>query len=133
VIVVDTNLILYFWIGGDRTADAEAVLERDAEWVAPVLWRSEFRNALIQLVRRQAVTLDFAHDVVGRAERAMRGREYGVLSHRVLALAERSGCSAYDCEFVALAADLGVPLVTSDTEVLRAFPGRAVAPETFRA
>lgn len=54
--------MIYFWILGERTADAEAVLERDAEWAAPVLWRSEFRNALIQLVRRQAITLDFAHD-----------------------------------------------------------------------
>ncbi|HEU4369039.1 MAG TPA: type II toxin-antitoxin system VapC family toxin [Methylomirabilota bacterium] len=131
MIVVDTNLVVYFWISGERTAHAEAVLRRDAAWAAPVLWRSEFRSALIRLVRLQAVTLDFAHDVVTRAEQAMSGREYSVVSHRVLTLAERSGCSAYDCEFVALAADLGVPLVTSDAHVLRAFPDRAVSPEVF--
>ena len=97
MIVVDTNLLVYFWM----------------------------------LVRRRAITLDFAHDVVPRAEQAMAGREYSVVSHRVLTLAERSGCSAYDCEFVTLAADLGVPLVTSDADVVRAFPGRAVPPEVF--
>ncbi len=32
---------------------------------------------------------------------------YSVISRHVLTLAEHSGCSAYDCEFVALAQDLG--------------------------
>jgi predicted nucleic acid-binding protein len=39
----------------------------------------------------------------------------------VLSLATSSGCSTYDCEFVALATSLGVPVVTNDRQVLRAF------------
>jgi predicted nucleic acid-binding protein len=58
----------------------------------------------------------------------MGGREYTVLT-----LATRSRCSAYDCEFVAVAQDLGVPLVTTDRQVLRAFPSVAVRPEAFAA
>jgi predicted nucleic acid-binding protein len=45
-----------------------------------------------------------------------------VESAHVLSLANRSGCSAYDCEFVALAEDLGTRLVSNDNAVLRAFP-----------
>ena len=131
MIVVDTNVLVYFWIHGERTSHAEAVLARDAVWAAPALWRSEFRSALVQFVRRGAITLDFAQDVVGRAERMMARHEYTVPSSRVLTLAERSGCSAYDCEFVTLAEDLGVPLVTSDADLLRAFPSRALRPEAF--
>jgi len=57
MIVVDTDLITYLFVEADRTAEAEAVLKRDPIWVAPVLWRSEFRNTLATLVRRNALTL----------------------------------------------------------------------------
>jgi len=51
----------------------------------------------------------------------------------VLQLTTRSRCSAYDCEFVGLAQDLGVPFVTADREVLAAFPSTAVSPADFIA
>jgi len=38
-----------------------------------------------------------------------------------------SDCSAYDCEFVALATKLGAMLVTMDAKLLRAFPKQAIA------
>ncbi len=45
------------------------------------------------------------------------------------------GCirPAYDCEFVALARDLNVPLVTSDKQVLTQFPDVATSLATFVA
>jgi predicted nucleic acid-binding protein len=38
----------------------------------------------------------------------------------VMSLALESGCSAYDCEYVALARLLSVPLVTEDRQLLAA-------------
>lgn len=131
MIVADTNLLIYLYVKGERTEDSEAVLRRDATWTVPLLWRSEFRNALIGLVRMELVPLDKAVSIVDEAERWLTGREFSVISRHVLTLADRSGCSAYDCEFVALAQDLGVPLVTTDRQILRAFPGLAVSPQTF--
>ena len=55
------------------------------------------------------------------------------LPNEVLQLAVDSGCSAYDCEFVALAEWLDAHLVTFDRAVLRAFPERAMAPASFTA
>jgi predicted nucleic acid-binding protein len=131
VIVVDTSVLVDLWVQGPRTPIAEAVHRRDPEWAAPALWRSEFRNALAALVQHRAIALDVALHLVVQAERAMAGREYTIVSHRILTLAARSGCSANDCEFVALAQEVQRPLVTTDAEVLRAFPRVAVRPETF--
>ena len=133
MIVLDTNLLVYLYVSGQRTAEAEAVLTRDPAWAAPLLWRSEFRNTLIGLVRKRALPLSDAVQITHEAERGMAGREYSIVSHRVLQLAAQSGCSAYDCEFVALAQDLAVPLVTGDRRVLTAFPSIAVAPPVFAA
>lgn len=131
MIVADTNLLVYLYVQGRRTEESEAVLRRDSTWVAPLLWRSEFRNVLIGLVRRQALTLDVAEGIAEEAEQWLAGHEYGVISHQVLSLAAQTDCSAYDCEFVALAKDLRVPLVTTDRQVLKAFPTVAVSPAEF--
>ncbi len=52
---------------------------------------------------------------------------------QAISLASQSGCSTYDCEFVALAHDLAVRLVTNDTAVLRAFPDVAIPLKHFAA
>ena len=131
MIVADTNLVIYLYVQGQRTEESEAVLRRDAVWTAPLLWRSEFRNALIGLVRKGALAINEAVSMVDEAERWLAGHEYSVVSRHVLTLADQSGCSAYDCEFMCLAQDLGVPLVTTDRQILKAFPGVAVSPSAF--
>jgi predicted nucleic acid-binding protein len=133
MIVADTNLLIYLYVQGQRTEESEAVLQLDALWAMPLLWRSEFRNSLTGLVRAHALQLDDALTMIDEAERWLTGREYNVLSRQVLTLASRSGCSAYDCEFVALAQDLEVTLVTNDRQILKAFPTIAVSPSDFTA
>lgn len=131
MIVADTNLFVYLYVDGEHTRDAEQVVARDPSWAAPVLWRSEFRNALTGLIRRGAVTLEDALRMAQEAEDTMAGREYTVGSSDVLHLATRSGCSAYDCEYVVLARELSAPLVTADREILEAFPDVAMTPGAF--
>ena len=131
MIVADTNLLVYFHLPGEHTAAAERVMERDAEWAAPVLWRSEFRNVLALYLRRGLLTRKAALEVYLQAEATVRGREYAVETTRVLDLVARSSRSAYDCEFVALAEELSVVLVTLDAGVLRDFGAIAVSPGRF--
>ncbi len=121
MIVVDTNLIAYFWIPGTNTIQAEKVLKKDPEWASVLLWRSEFRNVLANYIHRHRMEIQLALKLMIKAEAQMRGREYTVSSDRVLELSAKSGCSAYDCEFVALAEDLNLPLVTTDKKILSKF------------
>lgn len=108
MIVVDTNVLAYLLLPGPKTKLAEALLLDQPRWAAPPLWRSEWRNVLTTYLRR---------DLLQPSET--------VASEQVLQLANRSRCSAYDCEFVAAAQQLGVPLVTEDRAVLVAFPDLA--------
>jgi predicted nucleic acid-binding protein len=127
VIVVDTNVLAYLYLPTAHTARAEALLDSDADWVAPVLWRSEFRNVLAGYMRRRALSFDAAHDIQAEAENLLAGGEYDVDSRHVLELVRDSRCSAYDCEFAALALQLGVKLVTTDVQLLREFPAHTVS------
>jgi len=127
LIVVDSNIVAYLYLPGEYTVAAETLLEKDPVWAAPVLWRSEFRNILAGYMRRGSLTFQQAQDLQSEAEDLLNGAEYDVDSLSVLQLVRDSECSAYDCEFVALAMKLGTKLVTMDRKLLRAFPGVAVA------
>jgi len=127
VIVVDSNVLAYLYLPGDFTSAAEALLEKDPEWAAPPLWRSEFRNILAGYVRRGMLGFEQACMLQAEAESLMTGFEFDVESPDVLALVRVSDCSAYDCEFVALAERLDLTFVTMDKKILKAFPLRAVS------
>lgn len=131
MIVVDTNLIGHLYLGSPRSAQAEQVYRQDPHWAAPLLWRSELRNVLALYLRKNLLSLDAAHQVMLAAMQLVRSREYEVNSWQVLNLAASSPCSAYDCEFVALAQDLHVPLVTVDRQILAHFPQVAISIEQY--
>ena len=122
MIVVDTNVIAYRWLPGPRNADADALIRIDAEWAAPLLWRSEFRNVLAGYIRSGQLSVADAERAVNLAAVSLLGGEHAVADEVVLGLVARSKCSAYDCEFVALAGALGTMLVTEDKALLNAFP-----------
>ncbi len=127
MIVVDSNVLAYLYLPGEFTEAAEALFNSDPAWAAPLLWRSEFRNILAGYLRRKSLTFEQTVALQEEAEDLLAGREYEVDSRSVLELVRGSDCSAYDCEFIALAEKLGAKLVTMDKKLLKAFPTRAVA------
>ena len=131
MIVADATLIACFAIRNEHSELADAICETDAVWVATLLWRSEMRNALVKYIRHAGMTMESALLALQSAEEIIGGREYRVSSEQVLELAMQSKCTAYDCEYVALAQDLGVQLVTADKQILREFPKTAVSLEKF--
>ena len=126
MIVVDTNLVAYAVLPGARTADALTLAERDPAWVAPALWRRELRNVLATLMRVRRLPLARALAAFAAAERLVTDATIEPSTEACLRLAARGRVSAWDAEFVFVADALGLPLVTADKRLARAFPGQVV-------
>ena len=126
MLVVDTNVIAALYLPNENSKLAETLLLEDADWAAPMLWRSELRNVLALYLRKKLLSFEQACQIQNQAESLMIANEYQINSVEVLRLAQASGCSAYDCEFVALARHLSVKLVTQDKQILAQFPQHAM-------
>ena len=131
MIVVDTNILAYLYLPTAFSEQAELLLLKQPKWTVPVLWRSEFRNVLALYLRKEILTLEQAYDIQTEAENLLAGNEYDVPSLDVLRLVEASECSAYDCEFVALAKRQNTVLVTEDKKILKQFPEITVSLTEF--
>jgi len=125
MIVVDTNILAYLYLPTEHTQKVEALLAKDPEWIAPTLWRSEFRNVLALYLRKGLLTFDQALEIQNEAEALLQNNEFIVTSLDVLQLVQNSECSAYDCEFIALAQNMNVQMITMDKKVLKNFPETA--------
>lgn len=126
MIVVDTNILAYLYTNNEFTDRANHLLTLDENWAAPILWRSEFRNLLTGFIRRKQFTAEHALVIQHHAESLLTANEHIVESEAVFRLVRQSQCSAYDCEFVALAQSLGTSLYTMDGKILREFPQTAL-------
>lgn len=131
MIVVDTNIIVYLLLSGEHSEKATQALSREQVWAVPMLWRSELRNVLALYIRKSILTVSEAVAVIDRADELINGQEFSVSTRSVLELVERSNCSAYDCEFVALAQDLGTPLLTVDRRILDQFTDVAISLDRY--
>ena len=131
MIVVDTNVIASLWVPNNMEELAYRVLRKDPEWAAPVLWRSEFRNILALYLRKNILEIPTVLQAMQEAEQLMEFDAYNVNSVQVFHFVHISTCSSYDCEFVALADELNVQLVTFDKQICKEFPDIAIQPETF--
>ena len=96
MIVVDTNVVCYFYLDSDYSSLAENVFKKDSRWSVPFLWRSEFRSVLSLYIKKKLLTLSEAIDIFEFAEELLKNNEYNVNTVQVLNLSYESNCSAYD-------------------------------------
>ncbi len=131
MIVVDTNIIVYLWLPCEFTKFAEKLLYKDNHWVSSALWRSEFRNVISTFYRKKQITYDQAIGVILNAENQLMNYEYTVNSLKVMEKVKASKCTAYDCEYIALAEALDCNLITNDKKILKNFPEVAIDLKKF--
>ena len=133
MIAVDTQLPVFLSVETPESGLVRSVFGKESDWHVPVLWRSEYRNALLSYLRKGLLTRAEAFAAAARATALFEGAEHVVDSSAVLHVALDLGLTAYDAEYVVVARSLGVLLVTYDKQVLRACPDVAIHPRDFLA
>ena len=127
MIVVDTNLIIALAVQTEQSGIADLVRGRDPEWIAPPIWESEFRNALLGMIRAGIIGHQTA--VAAHKFAVDNVQTIPAATSAVLRIAEAHGITAYDAEFAALAEWLEIPCLSFDDDLLK--PGLARHPATF--
>jgi predicted nucleic acid-binding protein len=126
MVLVDTNILVYLLIEGDRTPQAQALWRRDPQWCSEPFALIEFSNVLATYLRAQALTRAEASALLAEASRRLHSR-IEVNRADALELAAERGISAYDARFIAAAVGTGLPLITEDTRLRAAVPDRTLS------
>ena len=133
MIVVDTNVITYFVLQQARTEQARSLYQLDGDWRVPPLWRYEFLNVLANFSRHAGEPSDLLESAWRNAVNLLGDKETQPDMIRALQLASRHDISAYDAQYVALANELGVPLVTEDKRLRRQRPDFVLSIEEYQS
>lgn len=131
MIVVDVNIIAYLLISGEKTVDARALYKLDPNWSVPDLWRDEFLNILATYIRQGGIDLESAGELWQSAVDLFAANEHIADPLMALELAYRHQLSAYDAQYLAVAVELGVKLVTEDRALRRSVPQNSVTMREF--
>jgi predicted nucleic acid-binding protein len=126
VVLVDTNVLAYLMLEGDRTSAAQELFARDADWRSEAFIMVEFSNVLTTYVRTKVLSRDQGLKLLAGAEKLVPVLT-SVQNARALEVATQFGISAYDARFVALAIQMKVKLVTEDAKLRAAVPSWTVS------
>ena len=126
VVLVDTNVLVYLMLEGDRTSAAQELFERDADWRSEAFIMVEFSNVLTTYVRTKVLSRDQGLKLLAGAEKLVPVLT-SVRNARALEVAAQFGISAYDARFVALSIQMKVKLVTEDAKLRAAVPSWTVS------
>jgi predicted nucleic acid-binding protein len=106
---------------------ALAVWDKDSDWLAPEIWQSEFRNALVMMLRHKVIGMQTALEAYRIAHSFVETVPAG--TGAILHLCEQYPITVHDAEFAALAEHFGVPVVSFDADLTGS--GLAVSADKF--
>jgi predicted nucleic acid-binding protein len=135
-LVLDPSLALSWYFEDERTAEADAVLDRVVEdgAVVPALWRLEIANGLQMAIRRKRITAAFRDNAVAELAAmaiAVDGETDAHAWSATIRLADQYRLTVYDAAYLELARRRQLPLATRD-QALRA-AALAIGTETLGA
>lgn len=124
--LVDTNVLAYLLIEGDRTPAAQALYARDPDWRSEGFIMVELSNILATYVRTHAMTHKQGLTLLASA-RALVPNLTNVDHAQALETATEFAISAYDARFIALARQMHGKLVTEDAKLRAAVPAWTIS------
>ena len=122
MILVDTNVVAYLLIDGDRTAVARELHRRDPDWRSEAFLLVEFSNVLLRYMKVRGLRLSTALEFLSHAEQVLRGRLTHAPNRAVLQVAAKFRVTAYDACFLTVAEASGIRLTTEDAKLRAAAP-----------
>ncbi len=121
MVLVDTNILAFLMIEGDRTPSAQQLFERDSDWCSEAFAMVEFSNILATYIRTKALTQAQGIRLLTEAQTLMTTL-HNVANMQALEAAVEYEISAYDARFISLAKHLKQKLVTEDMKLRAAVP-----------
>jgi predicted nucleic acid-binding protein len=121
MIVVDSSVISFLFLEGELTESVKELHRIDSEWITPPILNHEMLNILAVVgTADQAVA---PMEEIWRDIRALLGPRQQVPDPlRSLHLAIELEISGYEAQYVALAQQLNMPLVTEEQRLLEQLP-----------
>ena len=131
MIVIDANILIYALIECDNSRLIPQLRAKDADWRTTGLCLHETLNVLATYQRRGLLTLEQCRELLKSANRFITVAQCEVDMEASLAAAAKYGITGYDAQYVALAQNLAVPLITEDRKLRQAVPGIGISMQEF--
>ena len=125
---LDASIVLAWAFPDGQHPVADAALERldTDDGAVPALWWFEVRSALITDERRQRLAQAATAEFLQRLSRLLIAVDYTPDESVLLDMARRYRLSVYDAAYLELAVRLGIPLTTTDSDLITAAPQAGV-------
>ncbi len=131
MIVVDTNIIAYLFVRNDEfTPITKELYRKDRSWIAPSLWKFEFFNLLNLYRKRSLLAEEDMKDIYFKSLETVETVDLVDLSF-LYNVASTSDLTGYDAQFVALANEKNLSLITEDKRIRNEFSNIAVSIKDF--
>ncbi len=131
MIVVDSKIVAYLLIEGEKTSLARALWNKESNWWMPTLWIHEFLNILVTSERTGNLRLRTCQEILGRAQSLFETKSQQVDMAYTLSLAARYRLTAYDAQYLAVAQSMDTLLITEDRKLRQVVPQHARSMRSF--
>jgi predicted nucleic acid-binding protein len=121
VVLVDTNVVAHL-IGGDHIEGAQELRRLDSDWRSEAFLLVEFTNVLASWIANRRMSSTLAKEVLAQAITLLDNKLVRVAHTSILSTAVTHRVSACDARFIALAQQIGHPLITEDAKLRAAAP-----------